>query len=384
MIPALLLPAALAALLAVAVPLAIHIARRTETKTIDFAALRWLNPNPKPVQRLQLDERLLLAVRIALIVAIAVALARPVLRPSGDERPVVALAPGIDAAQVADNGQRRVWLAPDFPSADHAAPPATADLASLIRQLDAKLPEGALLTLVVPQTFDADGGRLVLSRKVTWKVAPAATKPATAPQRTPPALVVRYAAERAEAVQYFRAAAGAFAGPEQAPALDAAPVEQPPPAQAKTLIWLSGAPLSDAVLSWIERGGVVLLAHDAPSPVEGSKSVLWRDAAAEPLAVEGRYGQGRVLQLTRPLVPKSLPALVEPDFPDRLWALLDPPPAPARVAAQDYAPALGETGPALSFNPHPIDLRPWLAALIAALFAGERWLATRRNRAVMA
>lgn len=384
MIPALLLPAALAALLAVAVPLAIHIARRTETKTIDFAALRWLNPNPKPVQRLQLDERLLLAVRIALIVAIAFALARPVLRPGGDERPVVALAPGIDAAQVPDDGQRRVWLAPDFPSGDRAAPPTTTDLASLIRQLDAELPEGAPLTLVVPQTFDADGARLVLSRKVTWKVARVTATPGAAHQRTPPALVVRYAAERAEAVQYFRAAAGAFAAPEQAPAFDAALVDQPLPSGAQTLIWLSGAPLSDAVLSWIERGGVVLLAHDAPSPVEGSKSVVWRDAAAEPLAVEGRYGQGRVLQLTRPLAPKSLPALVEPDFPDRLWTLLDPPPAPARVAAQDYTPALGEAGPALVFNPHPIDLRPWLALLIAALFAGERWLATRRKRPVMA
>lgn len=384
MIPALLLPAALAALLAVAVPLAIHIARRTETRTIDFAALRWLNPNPKPVQRLQLDERLLLAVRIALIVAIAVALARPVLRPSGDERPVVALAPGIDATKVPGDSARRVWLAPDFPSADHAAPPATADLASLIRQLDAETPAGTPLTLVVPQTFDADGGRLVLSRKVAWKVAPATATPSAKPERTPPALAVRYAAERVEAVQYFRAAAGAFAGPDQAPAFDAAPVDQPLPRGTKTLIWLSGAPLSDAVLSWIERGGVVLLADDAPSPVEGSKTVVWRDAVAEPLAVEGRYGQGRVLQLTRPLAPKSLPALVEPDFPDRLWTLLDPPPAPARVAAQDYAPALGEAGPALAFNPHPIDLRPWLAALIAALFAGERWLATRRKRPVMA
>ena len=384
MIPALLLPAALAALLAVAVPLAIHIARRTETRTIDFAALRWLNPNPKPVQRLQLDERLLLAVRIALIVATAVALARPVLRPSGDERPVVALAPGVDAAQTPDNGARRVWLAPGFPGADRAAPPATADLASLIRQLDAELPEGAPLTLVVPPVFDADGGRLVLSRKVVWQIAPAATMPAAAAQRTPPALAVRYAAERVEAVQYFRAAASAYAGPEQAPAVDAAPVDQPLSSGTKTLIWLSGTPLSDAVLSWIERGGVVLLADDAPSPVEGSKTVVWRDAAAEPLAVEGRYGQGRVLQLTRPLTPKSLPALVEPDFPDRLWTLLDTPPAPARVAAQDYAPALGETVPALAFNPHPIDLRPWLAVLIAALFAGERWLATRRKRPVMA
>lgn len=384
MIPALLLPAALAALLAVAVPLAIHIARRTETRTIDFAALRWLNPNPKPVQRLQLDERLLLAVRIALIVAVAFALARPVLRPSGDARPVVALAPGVDAAQVPDNGARRFWLAPGFPGADRAAPPQAGELSSLIRQLDAELPTGTSLTLVVPPAFDADGGRLVLSRKVTWKVAPANAASSAKPQRTPPSLVVRYAAERTEAVQYFRAAAAAYAGPEQAPAFDAAPVDQPLPVQAKTLIWLSGAPLSDAVLSWIERGGVVLLANDAPSPVEGPKSVVWRDAMAEPLAVEGRYGQGRVLQLTRPLATKSLPALVEPDFPDRLWTLLDPPPAPARVAAQDYAPALGEAGPALAFNPHPLDLRPWLAVLIAALFAAERWLATRRNRAVLA
>ena len=297
---------------------------------------------------------------------------------------MVALAPGIDATKVPGDSARRVWLAPGFPGADSAAPPQASELSSLIRQLDAELPAGTSLTLVVPPAFDADGRRLVLSREVTWKVAPANAASSAKPQRTPPSLVVRYAAERAEAVQYFRAAAAAYAGPEQAPAFDAALVEQPLPAQAKTLIWLSGAPLSDAALSWIERGGVVLLAHDAPSPVEGTKTVVWRDAVAEPLALEGRYGQGRVLQLTRPLAPKSLPALVEPDFPDRLWALLDPPPAPARVAAQDYAPAVSETGPALAFNPHPLDLRPWLAALIAALFAGERWLATRRNRAVLA
>ena len=69
MIPALLAPAALGALLAVLVPLAIHIARRTETQVIDFAALRWLNPNPRPVRRLRLDERLLLAARIVLVAA---------------------------------------------------------------------------------------------------------------------------------------------------------------------------------------------------------------------------------------------------------------------------------------------------------------------------
>ena len=41
MTPGLLLPAALAALVAVIVPLVIHIARRSEDRPITFAALRW-------------------------------------------------------------------------------------------------------------------------------------------------------------------------------------------------------------------------------------------------------------------------------------------------------------------------------------------------------
>ena len=110
MIPALLAPAALGALLAVLVPLAIHIARRPEPQTIDFAALRWLNPNPKPVQRLRVDERLLLAVRIALMVTAVLALAEPVLRPTGDGRPVVAVSPAADARSVPDRGERRAGL----------------------------------------------------------------------------------------------------------------------------------------------------------------------------------------------------------------------------------------------------------------------------------
>jgi len=95
------------------------------------------------------------------------------------------------------------------------------------------------------------------------------------------------------------------------------------------------------------------------------------------LTTAGRFGQGRVLQLTRPLQPAAIPQLVEPDFPDALWALLEPPPAPALVAASDHAPTLG----APAYQSPPLDLRPWLAALIALIFALERWLATRRQRA---
>ena len=385
MTPALLLPAALGALLAVLVPLAIHIARRTETRTIDFAALRWLDPNPRPVRRVQLDERVLLAVRMALIVAIAVALAQPVLRPTGDGRSVVAVSPDIDAAGIPDRGERRVWLAPGFPSLDRPPPAASSDFASLIRQLDAETPAKTPIAIVVPPELSGvDGQRLYLSRQVDWRITAPSRPPASVIAPKPPELTVRYSPAGADAVRYFRAAAVAFAEPGKPPAFDAAPVDSPLPRTIQHLVWLSSAPMPPAVIDWIEDGGVALLAHDAPSPVEGARSVIWRDANGEPLATAGRFGKGRVLSLVRPLEPRAIPALVEPDFPGTLWTLLTPPPAPDRVASVDYAPTVSAALDGTVYNPHPVDLRPWLALVIAAIFVVERWLATRRRRPVAA
>jgi len=385
MTPTLLLPAALGALIAIAVPLAIHIARRTETQTIDFSALRWLNPNPRPVRRLQLDERLLLAVRIALLVAIALLLARPVTRPSGDDRPVVAVSPAVNLADVPDRGQRRVWLAPGFPGVDRPAPALPTNPASLIRQLDAETPVRTPITVVLPpELTGVDAQRLYLSRPVDWRIVASSRPPERVAARTPPALSVRYSSDGEDAVGYFRAAATAFAEPGKPPAFEAAPVDRPLPRTARYLVWLSSAPMPAAILDWIEDGGVALLAHDAPSPVEGDQRVTWRDATGEPLASAGRFGKGRVLRLARPLEPRAMPALVEADFPATLWSLLAPPPAPDRVASADYRPTVRATPGASPYNPHPVDLRPWLAMAIAVLFTVERWLATRRRRPVPA
>jgi hypothetical protein len=85
-----------------------------------------------------------------------------------------------------------------------------------------------------------------------------------------------------------------------------------------------------------------------------------------------------VLQLTRPLQPASIPQLVEPEFPDALLRMLDPTPPPARVAAADHAPLVG----AAPYAQPPLELRPWVALLIALTFLLERWLATSRRRAV--
>lgn len=379
MTPALLAPLALGALLAVLVPLAIHIARRTETQVIDFAALRWLNPNPKPIRRLRLDERILLALRIALIVAVVLALAEPVLRPTSDGRPVVAVSPAVDAKSLPDRGERRVWLAPGFPSLDRPAPKA-ADFASLVRQLDAETPGKSRITIVAPPELNGDGERLYLSRKVDWRVGKPASRPANVAAPAPPALTARYDTAGEGAVGYFRAAATAFAEPGKPAAFDAATTDTAVPKAASYLVWLSSAPMPAATIDWIEAGGVALLTQAAPSPVDGVQAVAWRDDEGEPVATAGRFGKGRVIRLTRPLEPRAMPALVEADFPDQLWALLAPPPAPTAVAAADYAPGVR----AATYNPHPVSLLPWMALTIILLFAAERWLATRRNRATPA
>ncbi|WP_262422163.1 BatA domain-containing protein [Brevundimonas denitrificans] len=125
MTPALLLPMALAALLALAIPVVIHISRRTESRVIDFAALRWLTPSPRPRRRPRIDERLLLLLRLLLLAALALWLARPVLWGVEDARPVIAVAPGLDPAPVieaAPRDARLVWLAPASRSRRRGAP----------------------------------------------------------------------------------------------------------------------------------------------------------------------------------------------------------------------------------------------------------------------
>lgn len=381
MSPALLLPAGLAALLALAIPVVIHIARRTESRTVDFAALRWLDAAPKPRRSLMIDERLLLAARLILLTLIALWLAAPVLWNAADDRPVVAIAPGSDAATIAaatEKGDRVVWLVPGFPEHGAIGPAAPDDVVSLIRQLDAELPPGAPVKLVVPATLNGvDAERPKLSRRVEWTIG-AGVPARRVPAQPPLALTVRYAPEAEDAVRYFRAVATAWTPTDATPDFDAEPIDRAVRGSARHLVWLASGPVPTPVETWVRDGGVVLTALEARIPVEGETVPVWRGTAGEPLAVAGRLGRGRVIRLTRALEPAAIPQLVEPGFPDALAAMLAPPAAPARVAASDHAPLTG----AAPYDQSPLDLRPWLALLIALIFAGERWLATRRKRAV--
>jgi hypothetical protein len=123
---------------------------------------------------------------------------------------------------------------------------------------------------------------------------------------------------------------------------------------------------------------VVLLPSEGRVDGLGLATPLWRDAQGRPLVEGGDLGRGRWRRFTRPLDPETTPELLAPDFPARLTRLLaDPPPAPARVEGRDFHPLVG----ARAGSPAAQDLTPVVALFAVALFALERWLASRRQRA---
>lgn len=382
---ALLLPAALAALAALLLPLLIHLARRSEQRPTDFAALRWLRQKPKPRHRVRFDEWPLLIARLSLLALLALWLARPVLFGSAAQTPWVAVMPGIDAAQarasVADGQVRLHWLAPGFPDLEQPSPSGAAPaFASLLRQLDSELPAAVKLSVLVQeQLSNADAQRPRLSREVEWKVLSGAMPTPKAVVAGVPALTVRYVRDREQGVRYLRAAASAWQPSARAPAFAAAPVDQAIPPEARTLVWLAPGPLPVAVGDWIRQGGTALLAVDTEYRLPATPVVYWRDALGAPLIEGAALERGRVLRFTRELAPATMPQLLQADFPRHLReALQAPGPEPTRVLAKDYSPVSGGG----SYTQPPRDLQAWLALLIALLLMVERWLATRRGRGV--
>ncbi|MEL1263526.1 BatA domain-containing protein [Pseudoxanthomonas putridarboris] len=383
---AFLLPAGFAALAALLLPLLLHLARRHEQKPTDFSALRWLRQKPRPRHRVRFDEWPLLLLRLLLLALLALWLARPVLSGAEDDAPWIVAVPGVDTAQMRaqdpEQSHRLHWLAPGFPSLDEAPPTGSLPVGSLLRQLDAELPEGVALTVVVPATLQgADAQRPVLSRTVRWTVMDGAMPAATTPAASPPALVVRHAGGDETGLRYLRAAVQAWSPPDGAApsAISLDTNDQAIPSSAKHLVWLAPGALPSSVRQWIDAGGIALLGDRTELAGFVATTVPWRDAQGAALVESADSGKGRVLRFTRPLRPAAMPELLEADFPRRLRDLFaEAPPAPTRVLASDYAPIAGGT----AYPTAPRDLQPWLALLIALLALVERWLATRRQRSV--
>ncbi len=375
----LLFPLGLLALAAWLLPLLIHLARRPTDKPLEFAALRWLRAKARPRQRIRFDEWPLLLVRLLLLAALALLLARPLLHGgAADLHAVSVVAPGLDGAALrgTDREGDWRWLAPGFPPLDEAAPPAGQPLASLLRELDQRLPAGTPLRVHVPDPMPGlDAQRPRLSRAVQWRPTPSnapslAVKPVAAPRLQPGG-----APADASTTRVLDALQRAWNGQALAPALAADAV----PADGQLGVWLSPAALPTPWQAWLERGGSVLLTH-APAQRDGVWSVLLRDANDAPVLEQRAVGRGRLLRFSAALSPRELPALREADFPRRLLAVLAPPAAPQLGAAATQQPLTGASPP----RAQPQALAPWLLALIVLLFALERWLATSPRRGAAA
>lgn len=364
-----LLPAGLSGLLALALPLLVHLVRRPPTETITFAALRWLGDVARPQRQWRLRQWLLLLLRLLLITALALLLAGPVRMDGTATGPVRAVDPALPAPAPVQ-GLRDVWLAEGFPPirADVPPPAAGQPTSSLLRQLDARLPPGTALQVQVPAALDGtDGQRPRLSRAVDWQVQAIAhaSPPAPAADARPPRLVLRHDDDPAHtaSLRTWRALAAAWQ-PGQAP--DIAPVTTPLPAPAADtlLVWLADAPLPGAAGAYADSGRVLVA-----GAIDQATPALLDNGEGVPLLARGADGRFR---LALPLTPAATPRVLEADFPARLLAALQPPRQPRRADAADHAPLAGAA--ALSV-PTPQPLAPWLAAVIAVLFLLERLLA---------
>lgn len=380
----LLAPLGLAALAALALPLLIHLVRRLELRRTEFPALRWIADRARPRRRLRFERPWLLLVRLALLAALALLLARPVLvdAPKAATDAWVLLAPGADRtaarAAVPDLDARGRWLAPGFPPLDTPMPSGEVPLTSLLRELDATLPKGAVPTFVVPaELAGLDGERAHLAHASTWRIVPGRMPVDGATAETPIRFAVRYAPEANASLVYLRAAVAAWNVREPGRyQLDAQPLTVPIPSDARWLAWLS-APLSAQANAWIENGGTALLTNRSAAHGEP----LWRDDGGKVLARTESIGQGRALALPGALSPADLPLLPDAAFPDRLLAALQPLQPPTRAMAAAVAPRREAAIDAQAAPPAASQLRPLdaaLALLIALLFVVERLVATQR------
>ncbi len=438
----LLLPIGLAAGAALAVPLLLHLQRATESTRVDFAALRWLRARRRPRHRLRLREWLLLLLRLLLVALLALLLAQPAWIDRDARAARVFVAPGVspvDVQTVIANlpGATVVrWLAPGFPALDalrsdavgsapgaeqaSRAATATRPLASLLREADAGTPPGARLLVLVPPVMDgADAERPRLSHPVDWRVVSSALPPPTlqaSPSTlAPPMLRVRFDGEPPEAVRYLRASALAWqATPGTSPAFDAAAIAAAAaaPALGDWMVWLGPGPAPQALQDWVRAGGRLLVASAPTRPDSASRAqpglavtdhtdsahtdpahtdpgntntsladakaaVAWRRSDGQVLARVRAVGRGREITLSVPLTTDALPELFDAGFPRVLRGLFEgATPAPTRAPASALRPRLGGS----QFPPRPDALAPWLALLVAWVFACERLVATRRGR----
>ena len=379
-----LFPLGLAGLVALLVPLLLHLARRRSQRVLPFAAMRWLPTGRAPRRKLRLQEHRLLVLRLLLVALAALWLAQPLVQDFGSPRSWLAVAPGVDAdaaRQAARDFDRAVWLRPGLPALDASSHgDASHHWTSLLQEFTARLPHDDTATVLVPESVPDLGERLpTLSHRLTWREAPTAAHTASAPP--PPLLALRHASADATELHWLRAAIAAWdQHPRLRVRLDDAPATTPVPPAASAILWVGALPEHARVPN-------LPLLHIPSSPAPSSPPKASTEAPTHPFTplptTAAPAGPAAWRTLATPLHPATLPALYDPAFPSRLHATLFGPPRPGRIPAArlqhlDVHPPPDDASE-IAIAPRglrDLPLSPLLAWLLLALFLLERWFAT--------
>jgi len=367
-------PRGLAALAALALPLALHLWSSRPRRVIRVGSVRDAAGIPA-ARRLgrRLDDPLRFALRAGALVALALALAGLRAAPPAPAAHVVVPAVAESAAAPLLDSLRAGGV-----TVHHVAPgpPVWPALAAA----DAQAAPGASLVVIAPPWASLLGAyRPALTRAATWRdVAARPPGDGDAPARVT-AVIVTSAARRAEgrvlraALEAARAVRGDSLEIRELLDTDAAP----PVGSVPWLAWLSEAPLPAA---WRAATAGTLLRAGGTTP---AMSVRALDDEGRPLLYEAAPGD---LYLAAPLTAQRLPAILTARFADVVAGTL---PAPVTTAADTTRVSAAQRAPARStLQAAPADPSPrerteaafpwWLLAV--ACFAAERASTWRRRR----
>lgn len=374
-------PVWLAALGALAVPLAIHLWSHRARRPIRVGSIRLLSGIPPAARRaVRLRDPWLLALRLALLAALALSLADPYWAPRSP-RPgtwallnTEALADRALIDSLRDAGAELRLLEAGLPPltgldgrwlmADGRVP----HYWSLLSEADRIAPPGVRFVVAAPLTADRfRGSRPAISAPVTWREVPAvAARVASAAAAPPRRVVILADAAHRDDARYVEAAIRAAA---QATGL-AADVTRGSPQDAAALI---------AEADW-----VMWLAAAGDSPAtSGPVAPVWTDANGAPLLSVARDDHALVFRLHAPITPERA---LGPEFIAAMAALwVGPVPGPAAIAPRitpaQATPAAAAAPPPRTTPAGAVPLAAPLWALAALALAVDRWLALRRMRA---
>lgn len=407
-----LAPFWLAALGALAVPVALHLWSRRGGRPIRVGSIRLLAGSPPATRRSWIiQDPWLLALRCAVLAALALALARPFWTSKAPKAHSVALVARevVDREALVDS-LRQAGLAV-FVLEDDAG--RTPNLWTALRRADRTVSPGTRFVVFAPDLLRYfAGARPVLQSHVEWHTRAAVQPDEAAPRALAARTVVVFAdPNRQDDARYVSAAftaAGDATGIVAVVSNHVASAEAVP-GSADWIVWLSERAIPEPMLQQLRRGAVLLADAGAatggaqrhrsriitgpqPSDVWIERAVrathggapVWMDGTGAPLLTvtsEGRGG-GRFYRFNSRFFPAWSDLVLRPAFPmamARLWSGVDSirsTPDDRRITVSQLLPA---EGPSESTPPgmprHSLFMPLWIAAMLAFLL--ERRLSAR-------